>query len=455
MNIPSEYLLGAVIIFLWLTLYVALGTLLNKVRVKINLENLKADLRQLPQIFTPTFEQNPRKMRSLLMHIMYLTQNVRISLIQKQQVFNATAVHNFERVQLHRLKSANRFKRMSAARYLVSINTDAARRAIEVALLKEKHFATKLYLANALADINDPRSLGVLIQSLCGAHYWYRNKVNIMIAGYRQVVRELIQGYFWSAEIEIRELIVDLAGTIPSEELRDYLVDIVNRGLAEIGRLKEITAHLPEKCCYYCVHGRLVSDETHRQCPYKGKVENDFHCRRYARLITSLAPASNYHRLMLRAAETLEKYYPEVLFSELYLEHSDSGIQSIAVRALGQVANTHNFQKLIFYLARDETSGAAREGLRNLLNTHPNYTPRIIEQFQVSTGVLHQRLAEVLSQRIEYVISKLIGPEHDFAAGVIDELISMDRVSEIIEFLKRNKNFELETRLPNFPQNYS
>ncbi len=447
MNIPSEYLLGAVIIFLWLTLYVMIGTLLNKVRVRINLENLKADLRQLPQIFAPTYEQNPRKMRSLLMHLLYLTQNVKISPIQKQQVFNATAVHYFERTQLHQLKSNNRFKRMSAARYLSSINTDNARRAIESALLKEKHFATKLYLANALADINDPRSIAVLIKSLYGAHYWYRNKVNMMIAGYRDVVREFIQGYFWSSDIEIRELLVDLAGTIPSEEFRDYLIDILHRGPSEIKTLKQLTTNLPAKCCYYCTNGRLAADETHRQCPYKGKVENSFRCRKYRTLVTSLSPASNYHRLMLRAAETLEKFYPEVLLSEYYLEHADRDIQSIAVRALGHVAKIDNFQKLILYLEREETANAAREGLRNLLNNHPNYTPRMIEQFTISKGILHQRLAEVLSHRIEYVITKLLSDEHDFAAGVIDELISMDRVSEIIEFLKRNKNAELETRL--------
>lgn len=447
MNIPSEYLLAAVIIFLWLTIYFIISTLLNKARVTINLENLKTDLRQLPQIFAPTYEQNSRKMRSLLMHILYLTQNVKISPIQKQQVFNANAVQYFERTQIHRLRSNSRFIRMSAARYLASIDTDNARRAIEKALLKEKHFATKLYLANALSDIDDPRSIAVLIKSLYGAHYWYRNKVNMMIAGYRDVVRELIQGYFWSTDIEIRELLVDLAGSIPSEELRDYLIDVLHRGLAEIGRLKRLTANLPDRCCNYCVNGRLEVDEMHRHCPYKGKVENGFRCTRYRTLVTSLSPASNYHRLMLRAAETLEKFYPDVLLSEYYLEHVDKGIQSIAVRALGQVAKLENFRKLILYLERDDTAASAREGLRNLLNNHPNYTPRMIDQFQTSQGMLHQRLAEVLSHRIEYVITKLLGEEHDFAAGVIGELISMDRVSELIEFLKRNRNTELETKL--------
>lgn len=447
MTIPSEYLLGAVILFLWLTIYVVVSTLLNKARVTINLENLKSDLRELPQIFAPTYEQNPRKMRTLLVHILYLTQNIKMSLVQKQRIFNVTAVQYFERTQIHRVASRNRFVRMSAARYLSSINTDNARKAIEKALLKEKHFPIKLYLANALSDIKDPRSLCVLIQSLYGSHYWYRNKVNMLIASYGDIVRESIQGYFWRTDIEIRELLVDLAGSIPAEELKGYLVDVLQLGLGEVGKLKRLTANLPAKCCYYCVHGRMEADDTHRQCPYKGKVANNFRCRKYHTLVTSLSPALNYHRLMVRAAETLEKYYPEELASDYYLEHVDKDIQSIAVRSLGQTLRTGNLRKLIDYLERDETAAAAREGLRNLLNHHPKFILTLVEAFQNSEGALHNRLAEVLSNRIEYIITKLLGHEHDVAAGIINELISMERVSEIIEFLKRNKNVELEDRL--------
>lgn len=448
MTVPSEYLLGAVILFLWLTFYVVLGTLLNKARVTINLENLKNDLRQLPQLFAPTYEQNTRKMRTLLVHVLYLTQNIKMSLVQKQRIFNVTSVQYFERKQIHRITSPNRFVRMSAARYLSSIDTDNARKAIEKALMKEKHFPTKLYLANALSDIKDSRSLYVLIQSLYGSHYWYRNKVNMLIASYGDVVREVIHGYFWRTDIEVRELLVDLAGVIPAEEFKEYLIDVLRLGLEEVGTLKKLTADLPVKCCYYCIHGRQEADSSHCQCPYRGKVANDFRCFRYRTLVTSLSPASNYHRLMVRAAETLEKYYPEVLFSDYYLEHVDKDIQTIAVRALGQMPRSENLTKLIMYLGREGTTFAAREGLRNFLNHHPKFIVQLVDAFQHSEGgILHNRLAEVLSSRIEYIITKLLGQEHEVAAGIIDELISMGRVSEIIEFLKRNKNRELEDRL--------
>lgn len=447
MTIPSEYLLGAVILFLWLTVYMVISTFLNKARVKISLEKLKGDLRQLPQIFAPSYEQNPRKIKALLAHILYLTQNIRLSTLQKQRIFNLGPVRSFERKQIRRIASRNRFVRMSAAKYLSNINTEDARRAIEKALIKEKHFPTKLYLANALADIGDPRSLYFLIRSLCGSHYWYRNKVNMLIASYGDQVKEVIRGYFWRNDIEIRELLVDLAGSIPTEEFKGYLVDVVQLGLGEVGRLEELTAHLPAKCCFYCVHGRPVADEAHRQCPYKGKVANDFRCLRYRTLVTSLSPATNVHRLMVRAMETLEKYYPDALCSDYYLEHVDKDIRAIAVRSLGQVPRSENLSRLIDYLGREDTAEAAREGLRNLLDHHPKFIVQLIRAFQSSEGILHRRLAEVLSSRIEYIITKLLGHERDVATDIINELISMERVSEIIEFLKRNKNLELEDRL--------
>lgn len=447
MTIPSEYLLGAAVLFLWLTVFVVLRTLLNKARLAIKQETLKSQLRQLPQIFAPVYEQSRHMMRMLLEHILYLTQNVNISAHQKQRLFNADIVSYFERTQMRRLASHNRFMRMNAARFLASIGTDNARKAIEKALLREKHFPTRLYLANALSDIKDARSLHALIQSLKGAHYWYRNKVNMLIASYGDALRDFMRGYYWSTDIEIRELLVDLAGVIPCVELKEYLVDILHRGLGEIGKIEKLTANLPSKCCYYCVHGRVEADKEHRLCPYRGKVANNFRCWRYRTLVTSLSPAVSYHRLMVRAAETLERFYPDELDCEYYLEHVDKDIQSIAVRSLGHSPHERNVRTLLFYLERDETAQAARAGLRLLLNSHPQYMPQMIEAFRNSDGVLHNRLAEVLSSRIEYVLTKLLGYEHDFAAGVVNELITMGRVSELIEFLKRNRNKELEAKL--------
>jgi len=137
---------------------------------------------------------------------------------------------------------------------------------------------------------------------------------------------------------------------------------------------------------------------------------------------------------MIRAGEMLEKYYPQVLYSDYYLEHVDKDIRSIAVRALGRMPRIENLYRLIEYLEREDSTAAAREGLRNLLDHHPAFIVQLIQVFQNSEDILHNRLAEVLSNRIEYIITKLLSHERTVATAILNELISMCRVSEIIEF---------------------
>jgi len=93
---------------------------------------------------------------------------------------------------------------MNAAKGLSIIGSESARKAIERALLQEKKFAMKLYLANALSDIGDSRSIQSLIKSLYGAHFWYRSKVNMLIAGFPNAIKEIGPEYYSSSDIEIR-----------------------------------------------------------------------------------------------------------------------------------------------------------------------------------------------------------------------------------------------------------
>jgi len=447
MTIASDYLLIAVIFFLWASLYAMITTLLNKSHIMIKAEERRNTLKQISQVITPSFKLSKRKIRSLLENILLVSQSVVISPIQKQHVFTTAPIQRFEHTLLRRLFSHNRFIRMNAAKGLSIIGSESARKAIERALLQEKKFAMKLYLANALSDIGDSRSIQSLIKSLYGAHFWYRSKVNMLIAGFPNAIKEIGPEYYSSSDIEIRELLVDLAAIYPSFKLKQYIIEIVQKFPLEIEKQIKTAELLPQKCCYYCVYGQKEADDLHRQCPYRSKVANDFHCRRFRNLMMRHFSASNYHRLMVRATQALEKLYPEELSATLYLEHGDKEIQSIAVRSLGHSPSLDHFSKLLFYLECDSTAKAAHEGLSELLSTHSNFIPKTIDAFVHTTGVLHQRLADVLSYRIEYIIAKLVGYDHDVAKGIIDELIRMGHVTEIIEFLKSNKNIELEAEL--------
>ncbi len=61
MTIPSEYLLGAVILLLWLTIYVMISTLLNKARVIIGLENSSTISGNFLSFLLPPMNRTPER----------------------------------------------------------------------------------------------------------------------------------------------------------------------------------------------------------------------------------------------------------------------------------------------------------------------------------------------------------------------------------------------------------
>ncbi|HWP68839.1 MAG TPA: glycosyltransferase family 2 protein, partial [Rectinemataceae bacterium] len=76
---------------------------------------------------------------------------------------------------------------------------------------------------------------------------------------------------------------------------------------------------------------------------------------------------------------------------------------------------------------------------------HPRFISVVVEAFEEAADKrVQQNVAEVLAGRIEYFIGKLLGREGESAATLIREVLSLGKVSEVIEFLKLNKDAELE-----------
>lgn len=447
MNFPSELILLSCLVLFWLDIMVMVSVLLNQTRLLMQQADRDRHLHELPSLFAAGGRSSSQRAAKLLNNILFLTQNLQLGQEHKAKVFNRKALERFEKIQLRRVQRGSRMDRMDAARQLSALGTEKARLAIELAVLRERHYPTRLYLANALSDMHDRRSIPALVASLHGAHFWYRSKVNMLIASYGMDALLTLRDHMDSENIEIRELLVDLAGVIVSADLRDYLAAIVQKAPMEITRLEKLERSLPERCCFYCEHGRKKTDEMHRHCRFRGIVDNSFRCLRYRTLVTSLAPAASYRRLLANAVTTLEKFFPSILDDPVYLEHPDKIVRDAAIRALGSGSGELNVRRLVAFLGDDASAASARAGLRTLLDRQPRHIPLVARIFESSTGTLRSRLADVLSNRIEYIIGKLGSREANFAAGVLHELISMQRVSELVEFLKHNRDRNIEDRL--------
>ena len=445
MNLEIEYILLAVIFLLWLDIFIVLRTLSNKSELALSDERRQKELAELAHLFEIDASWDKKKVKRLFNNYLHLKQSINLPENERIRILSLAKADKIEPGLVKKIHYRNRYLRMEAALGLALIASDRSRITLERALLLEKDFPVKLFIANALAEIKDPRSLAVLIESLFGAHRWYRDKVNMLIASFGLQASDYLRGYFWRQENEISEMLVDVSSQCVCEAFKDYLIALLSDGQAEIGRLSSATRGCPEKSCAYCYHGQSIIEDFRRKCKFKGNVASDFRCGRFSFLITSRNPAGNYHRLMVKAAECLEKYYSDIFDSPEFLEYSDKDIRAIAIRSLGLGNSEQQVRELLVYLGDELTMLPARLGLSRILASHPRLIPLVVEAFELSEDKKQrQNLAEVLAGRIEYFITKLSGKESENSARLIREVLELGKVSEIIEFLKLNKDEELE-----------
>ena len=305
----------------------------------------------------------------------------------------------------------------------------------------------KVYIANALSDIGDKRSIPALVSSLLGSHRWYRDKVNMLICAFGEELKEYLPKLFMREEVEVRELMVDLAGISVSGDLRDWVIQLIDDREREASRLDSTVKGCPRRSCAHCIHGRSVLENNRRDCPYNGVMDAADVCRRFSVLPVSINPGDNYRKLVIKAALTLDKHHFKVLDDDRYLHSGDKELQAVAIGALGKGVDAVNVVKLVEFLDSPDTSDVAKRSLSRLLERHPRLTPVLVDQFILASGYRRERIAEVLGGRIEYFINRLDGRENVQSEVVIREIIQLGRVSEIVEFLKRNENMVLEDAL--------
>lgn len=445
MNLQIEQILAAAAFLLWLDIFIVIRTLYNKTHLQLNANRRAQELAELAHLFEANTDWDKKKVRRLFNNYLFLKQSIDLPEKERIQILKLAQADKIEPQLNRQIRSANRYKRMEAALKLALIANDSARLTLQKALLREKDYPVKLFFANALADIKDPRCIDVLVESLLGSHRWYRDKTNMLIASFGMTASDYLRGYLWRTENEIQELLIDVAGQCICEDLRQYLDDFLRRGQEEIGKLTLSIKDCPERSCAYCAYGRNLTEDLHRSCRYHGIVASDYKCSHYRFLVTTKDPAFNHHRLMVKAADTLAHYYPEVLNDAFYLEFSDREIRNIAVKSLANNNKEENVRQLINYLSDDEVSLSARQGLSMILSAHARLIPPVVDEFFTTEDKrLKQQLAEVLAGRIEYFIYKLGGKDRERYESIIREVISLGKFSQIIEFLKINKDIEIE-----------
>ncbi len=447
MNIDIETILMAIIILFVIDLLLVIQLILNKTKAKVKAEecDLAAQryIHRLVEKDDHTIPQSICDGKRHIKHVVILDGDSDLTTTSKRQnIIN-------EKKHIRGLTSIFQMKRIESATNLGLAATDKARLALEAALKKEKRNSVRLYIANSLSDIGDEKSIPVLVESLLGAHRWYRDKANMLISDFGGKLLPYLSSYMEREEIEIKELLVDFASVYFSSELKQYLFRMIDHMEQDIRQLESTCGCLNQnKCCYNCRWGRTKRSERQRFCKFHGVVANGYHCRRFQILYVNINLTDNYEKLVYKAAGVAGNLYFYDFTQDKYLYSNNNIIRNISVKALANINNKNSVMKLKGLLADETVALSALSALSNLISENSAYINTLTDYFTAEKNLtVKERLAEALSAKIEYFIMKLQTSERQKAGEIIQEIVRLGKTSAVIGFLNKNRDIEIENEL--------
>ena len=377
-----------------------------------------------------------------------LSDIVKLEETTKNKIENQFEREKIFRKYVRRLKSISSYRRSEAAVILGKLSTKEAKHALENAVLREKNYSVKLYMANALSDIGVASSISVLVNSLIGAHRWYRDKVNMLIADFGEDFLQFFPQIRHSHRIEMQELIVDFATVCYSNDLKEYLVWLINHKEQELNRVNELYGSSNKESCSNCKFYIETVDETQRVCKYNGSVKANFWCKKHKLLPVSIYTSINLDKVVQRALDVLVRTYPFLLVTPEYLDSEDLMIKNAAIRALTNCNEFKNLDKLYQFLREDNLSDSVTSAMTKIIEEYPERIKIIISFYEHENDFLiKQHLARVLSGKIEYFIMSLLKKDAKSERNIIKQILTLGLTSETIDFLNKNKNIELENEV--------
>jgi cellulose synthase/poly-beta-1,6-N-acetylglucosamine synthase-like glycosyltransferase len=355
-------------------------------------------------------------------------------------------IKNIEHPNIRRLKSIFTIDRMEGAVYLGLIGTENARIKLEKSLKKERNFNVKLYIANALSDIGNKASIPVLVASLINSHRWYRARVNMLISGFSSDFNDYLPEIVDRKEAEIKELIVDFAAVYFSNDLKDYLIQIVENEFTEYNKYSAMDKI--QICCGNCTFGRKSLPDGYKLCSYNGPVSAFYKCKRFKRLPVSVEGERSRKELAYKAIEILCNIYPDVLNNEKYFNSFDKKIREFSIKSLASVNINENFDKLISFLYTEDTALFANKCISEVIENNPEFIRKILKCFYLEENeIIKSYFADILSKKIEYLIMKIDSKNNHTIKDVIKYILLSGKTSNVIDFLNKNKNIDIENEL--------
>jgi cellulose synthase/poly-beta-1,6-N-acetylglucosamine synthase-like glycosyltransferase/HEAT repeat protein len=283
------------------------------------------------------------------------------------------------------LRSNNTFRRLRAAALLPLFPSRAVVAPLVTALERERDLSVKLFLAAALARAGDAAAVPTIIDSLKDSPVRYQRAVFGILADFEGGLDDLLPLLTRRREREIKFLLIHLAGRQCPPLLDRYLE-------------------------------RLAG-------------ESDLDIARAAFRVLSAARA-------------------ESLDHERYLRHADFLIRNLAAESLGRIPRTSSLALLFDHLDDPVIAKSARLAITALIRARPHFLKIAMHRcLNERRPVARRALAETLAGFADYILGRLARDEEGLAGNLLFEFVRHGKTNEIINFLNRNSDEEIEHRI--------
>jgi len=287
---------------------------------------------------------------------------------------------------IKQLNSSREQNRIRAATYLGRLKTHDARRALEEALSTEKKYLVKIYIANGLDQIMHKESIPYIVSSLIGAPEWYAEKVRVLMAEYGVLLHNFFLENIQCEEEAIQKLFCEFALNYKSQQLKDYLLQLVRKAPKEIS---------------------------------------------------------------LMAIKALGENYPQEIVVKEFYDHADDDLRNIVIKSLTKIPSRDIIDIIVSEFNNEKSERYAKFAIAEILRKHPEYVEFVIDKYHDAPdhSLVRHNLAEVLANRVEYFMFKLLEREKKYIKLIVEEIIEVRKTSELIGFVNRNTNPVIEKEL--------
>ena len=347
-----------------------------------------------------------RKKRTPPSNYFDMEQYIQLDKETRERIEKVININKIEKKYLRGQNSIFKTKRIESIVYLGLLKTEKARLALEKDLLKEKDFTIKIYIANALGDIGKKESIPVLIESLIGGEHFYRERVNMLIADFGKDFNDYLPQIIKIDKMEIMELIVDFSSVYFSQEAKGYIVNIIENKENTINKIRDEQG--------VNIYKKIKSEES-------------------------------FIKLVYKVFDILVEIYPIELKKDKYLFSKDLEISKRAINALSNLNPREQVDIIQKLLRNENTMIYAMNTISIIVDKNPYYIREVSNLFLIESDMkVKKEYGKILSKRMEYFIMGLLEDEETIDREIIKGILYLGIYNEIIDFLNKNKNKNIE-----------